>query len=250
MFHIGTAGWTIPRLSPPEFSGDASHLTRYATHLNAVEINSTFYRPHRPATFARWAATVPSNFRFSVKAPRAITHEGKLHRTGAPLQAFIDMVSHLGDNLGPLLFQLPPKLAFDDGLAEDFLTTLRELHPGPVVLEPRHPTWFTPAAAALLRRHEIARVAADPARVPEAAHPGAWPGLRYFRLHGSPRTYWTRYEPPFLERIAQSMQSHPTPSWCIFDNTASGAAIFNATELRNLIKHPSAKLEPSANLEP
>ena len=184
----------------------------------------------------RWAAGVPADFRFAVKAPKAITHEAKLRNAGAALVSFFDQVRPLGDKLGPVLFQLPPKLAFDAGVAEEFFATVREVHVGPVVFEPRNAAWFTAEAAALMRRHEIARVAADPARVPEVAKPGGWAGLRYWRLHGSPRTYYSRYEPAFLKQLAADMRKANTRAeiWCVFDNTALGFAIHNARETRAL----------------
>ena len=241
--HIGTAGWAVRKDAPPEFlgpafAGPASHLTRYSLGLNCVEVNSTFYRSHRAATWQRWALTVPEHFRFAVKAPKAITHTARLQNIGGLLSDFLDQVSPLGNKLGPILFQLPPKLAFDPGLAEEFLTTLRELTPGLVALEPRHASWFPGGqhdgeANDLLRRHEVARVAADPARVPAAGRPGGWLGWRYYRLHGSPRTYWSRYDEHYISTLAADLKRTPGETWCIFDNTAEGAAIWNAQELRN-----------------
>src|SRR5204862_1213800 len=82
--------------------------------------------------------------------------------------------------------------------------------------------------------YQVARVAADPARAPGLERPGGWPGLVYYRLHGSPRTYWSRYDVAFIGAVAASLSVVPRSidAWCIFDNTASGAAIENAEELR------------------
>ena len=143
-----------------------SHLERYASRLRCTEINSSFHRPHRRATWERWAATTPEDFRFAVKAPKAITHIAKLVNTGGALLEFFEAVGGLGHKLGPVLVQLPPKLSFDEGVAHEFFTTLRELHRGAVVLEPRHPSWFTASVDRLLRSFEIARAAADPPKVP------------------------------------------------------------------------------------
>ena len=228
--HIGTAGWSLPRDAAHAFPGLDSHLERYARILTCAEINSTFYRPPLARTLRRWSASVPASFRFSVKAPKAITHVQSLSCDPGPLESFLGLMRELGERLGPILFQLPPKLAFDEELAESFFDLLRTLHDGPVVCEPRHATWFTPQVSALLAAHRVARVAADPARVPEAALPGGWSGLRYYRLHGSPRTYYTPYSAEYLAQLAPAL----TPdSWVIFDNTASGAAIHNALELRS-----------------
>jgi uncharacterized protein YecE (DUF72 family) len=192
---IGCAGWSIPRVKQSRFPETGSHLERYASVLPAVEINSSFYRPHRPATYARWAATVPAGFRFAVKLPKAITHLARLEGAimmGA-LDAFLEEVDGLGERLGPLLDQLPPSLRFDADVASGFFGALRARFEGSVVCEPRHPSWFTDEAHALLTGERIARVAADPAPVPAAAEPGGWSGLIYFRLHGSPKRYYSAY---------------------------------------------------------
>ena len=110
---IGTAGWSVPS----GFGDGGSQLQRYAARFSCVEINSSFYRPHRPQTYARWAASVPAGFRFAVKAPRTITHDARLREPRALLQPFLEEIGALGATLGPLLIQLPPSLAFDAALA-------------------------------------------------------------------------------------------------------------------------------------
>src|SRR3954447_9737429 len=192
---IGTAGWSIPTKAAGDFLGEGSHLERYARRFDGVEINSSFYRPHRPATYERWAACVPTHFRFAIKVPQAITHERRLVDAQDPLGRFLEEVEALGAKLGPLLVQLPPKLSFEPAVAGAFLSSLRARFDGPAGLEPRHPSWFEAEPDALLREHRIARVAADPARAPGADEPGGWPDLAYFRLHGSPRVYWSAYPP-------------------------------------------------------
>src|SRR4051812_9584355 len=92
----GCAGWTIPRDAAAAFPADGSHLARYAAVFNAVEINSSFYRAHRAATYARWADSVPGDFRFSVKLPRAITHDAGLRGVHALLDQFAAEAGQLG----------------------------------------------------------------------------------------------------------------------------------------------------------
>lgn len=219
---IGCASWSVAS-GRPEFGEGASVLERYATRFHAVEINSSFSRPHRPTTYARWAASTPPGFRFSVKVPKAITHTAKLRDVQVPLIEFVEQVSHLGEKLGPLLVQLPPSLKYDAALATDFFSTLRQLTPAPVVCEPRHATWFTPDADA--------QVAADPAIVPQAAHPGGWAGLSYYRWHGSPRKYYSAYTPESLHDLAEGIRRRDGDVWVIFDNTAGGEAAGNGLDL-------------------
>jgi len=219
------------------FPQSGSNLERYAQCFNAVEINSSFHRPHRCQTYERWAASVPADFAFSVKLPRAITHDLRLAGAQAPLNEFIAQTSGLGDKLAVVLVQLPPSFAFDKRLARTFFAALRKRFGGGVAFEPRHPSWFAPEAERLLVAHRIARVAADPGPIPAAAEPGGWRGLTYFRLHGSPRRYFSEYEPGRIAQYAAKLrQADSAERWCIFDNTAHAFATANALALRQILK--------------
>jgi uncharacterized protein YecE (DUF72 family) len=240
---IGTAGWTLPRDQQARFPGEGTHLQRYATRFPAAEINSTFYRSHRATTWARWAESVPDGFRFSAKLPRTITHTAKLVDADAALDTFVAEVGTLGSRLGCVLVQLPPSLAFDPAVAGAFFGALRERYDGEAACEPRHTSWFTPEADALLADASVARVAADPVRAPGADEPGGWRGMAYFRLHGSPRMYYSSYTPEYLDaltaRIADARRRGPV--WCIFDNTTLGAAAANALDLLERLGVPATE---------
>ena len=253
---LGTAGWTIPKqhrsLFPaPVEDKKLSHLQLYASRLRGVEINSSFNRPHRRVTWERWAAATPNDFRFAVKLPKSVTHTAKLVNTGATLLSFFDAVSGLGHKLGPVLVQLPPKLSFDEGIAQQFFTTLRELHAGEVVLEPRHASWFTAAVDRFLRGFSIARVAADPPKGSQAAaRPGGSNHLSYWRLHGAPRTYYSEYDTQWLKALVERLQilmEHPgtQETWVVFDNTALGHATANAIQLDSalILRTPTLQQE-------
>jgi uncharacterized protein YecE (DUF72 family) len=229
--YIGTAGWSVPSRYADRFPTDGTHLERYARRLNAAEINTSFYRPHRRATYERWAASVPAGFRFAVKLPRTITHEQRLRDCGDLLDRFADEVAGLGPKLGVLLVQLPPSLRFEAEVVEGFFAELRRRIDVPLACEPRHATWFGPEAEGLLDRLRVARVAADPVRAPGAGEPGGWTGLIYYRLHGSTRIYYSDYDDAVLAGIRQRLERHRAagvPAWCIFDNTAAFAALGNA----------------------
>lgn len=210
-------------------------LQRYASRFDAVEINSSFYRPHRRETYLRWAAETPGRFRFAVKMPQRITHELALARAAPDLELFFEQVAGLGRKLGCVLVQLPGSFAFAAPLVRRFLGLVRALHDGPVAWEPRHRSWFTPAADALLSRHGVARVAADPACAPEAGEPGASDAIRYWRLHGSPRMYWSPYGPERIAALSARIASATAPTWVVFDNTAAGHAVADALALRALL---------------
>jgi uncharacterized protein YecE (DUF72 family) len=196
-----------------------------------AEINSSFHRSHAPGTYVRWAASTPDWFRFSVKTPKEITHVRKLRASRAPLTQFLEETSALGPKRGPVLVQLPPSLEFDSRVAGRFFSLVRSLYGGPLACEPRHPSWFD-GAGGLFARYGVAQVAADPACVPAAGMPGGWPGLVYYRLHGRPRTYWSAYSDDDLERLTSSLRARDGDVWCIFDNTAAGAALENAWQLQ------------------
>lgn len=250
---IGTAGWSLSREVTAEFEGDGSHLQRYARVLNCVEINSSFHRAHRFTVYERCAASTPISFRFSVKLPRSITHDGRLRSAREPLKRFLGEVSGLGKRLAVVLVQLPPSFAFEARPVRAFFRLFRNSYAGSVVCEPRHISWFEPVADRELVAMGVGRAAANPARWCEAALPGGWLGpagdgrgaVLYHRWHGEPRVYWSRYQHPWLRERAAELASWPGDAdrWCIFDNTASGAAVVNALELRGLTAPPGSFLE-------
>lgn len=227
MIRVGTAGWSIPRVHADAFPREGSGLERYAAVFGAVEVNSSFYRAHKPSVWERWANAVPDYFRFSVKLPKAATHEARLVGCEAVLDRFAHETSALGPKRGPVLVQLPPSLVFDVAIATSFFRAVRERLVGPVACEPRHGSWFEPDANTVLVDHDVARVAADPARAANANFPGGASGLAYWRLHGSPQIYRT----PYGDRLApliDEMLAANGEVWCIFDNTMSGAATGDA----------------------
>lgn len=234
--HLGCAGWSLPREQWPRFALQGTHLQRYGSRLNAVEINSSFYRPHRAQTYERWGESVPPGFRFSVKVPRLITHEQRLQGSETALDEFLSQCALLGDRLGCLLVQLPPSLSYDPGIADAFFNALRQRYSGSVVVEPRHASWA--GAQALLLAFQIGRVAADPPVIAGGDVPNGWQGVRYWRLHGSPRIYHSPYAPERLQALADVLRAcaaEGIPAWCIFDNTASGHALNDALSLQEML---------------
>jgi uncharacterized protein YecE (DUF72 family) len=235
---IGTAGWTVPADVAGEFTGEGSGLKRYASRFDCAEINSSFHRSHRAATWERWAACVPGHFRFSAKLSKQITHSSRLAGCGELLSAALAEMRLLQEGLEVVLVQLPPSLVFDAAVAESFFADLRAIWPGRVACEPRHASWFDPDADGLLAAYQAARVAADPVKDPRAALPGGWRGFSYWRLHGSPVPYRSSYDDGRLELYAERLaaeRGEGRPVWCIFDNTASSAAAGDALKLKRLL---------------
>jgi uncharacterized protein YecE (DUF72 family) len=223
---IATAAWSVPKAVADRFPGEGSILQRYAAVFPGVEINSTFYRSHRSSTYERWAASVGDDFRFAVKIPKDITHVRRLKDIREPFSLFLQEISPLGDKIGPLLCQLPPSLRFEAELVRQALGAMRESFDGRIALEVRHVSWADADALAIIREFRIERVLADPALVwPKASFDGF---VSYMRLHGSPEIYYSRYT---AEEIADHSRMLGPDSWCVFDNTAAGAATENALEM-------------------
>ena len=213
-------------------AGPGTALQRYAQHFRCCEINSTFYRRHRPETYARWVSEVPAGFRFLLKVPKTITHAQRLQDCEPLLDEFLEDSSALGAARAVLLVQLPPSLAYEAAVAERFFASFRDACQDGIACEPRHPSWFAPEVDDLWQRHRVTRVAADPAPASEqAGEPGGWPGFSYWRWHGSPRVYYSAYEWCQLQFLAAEAQAQSGDCYCIFDNTAAGEATRNALAL-------------------
>ncbi|MGV3743145.1 MAG: DUF72 domain-containing protein [Burkholderiaceae bacterium] len=232
--YIGCAGWGLSSANKHLFPAAGNHLERYSARFSCVEINTSFYRLHRPDTYARWRDSVPEDFRFSVKLLRSITHFKRLQDSQDELQQFLDSVRPLQAKWGCLLVQLPPSLAYVDAHARSFFSLLRELVEADIVCEPRHPSWFSNEVIEFLADLDIAYVEADPPIKGCEAPTGGSLQTRYIRLHGSPLIYHSSYSEEFLVEVAESLNADRASgrrSWCVFDNTASGAAVGNALAL-------------------
>lgn len=233
---IGTAGWSIAPDAAASFPADGTGLERYSAVFPCTEINSSFHRPHRASTWEKWRDSVPAGFRFAVKLPKTITHEARLVDVEALLDTFLAEAGNLGEKLAVLLVQLPPSLAFDPAVAGPFLRLLRTRSPARITVEPRHASWFSEEADALLCGEGVGRVGADPARVPEAAAPLVVDGLAYWRLHGSPVVYRSSYAGRIPDIATAIRAADAAERWCIFDNTASSAATGDALALLNALR--------------
>ena len=256
---IGVSGWRYPPWRGhfyPEGLPQRRELEFISRQFPTAEINGTFYGLQRPQSYEGWAAQTPPGFVFAVKAVRYITHERRLRDVEAALvNFFASGVFSLGDKLGPILWQLPPSLAFDAALLADFCALLPGQSPSGHrlrhAMEVRHASFVDAAFIRLLRRHGIAWVVSDT--------PRPWPHFHdvtadfvYLRLHGASELYRSRYsgdqldlwalrirawsegrEPPDARRIAADDPPAPMPRdvFCYFDNTDKRHAPDNARDL-------------------
>jgi uncharacterized protein YecE (DUF72 family) len=239
---VGIAGWSVPasyRTTDPV----TTQLERYATCFDCVEINSSFHRPHRITTFSRWAECVPPDFRFAVKLPKTITHVRRLVSCADEVTRFCATVAGLKEKLGALLVQLPPSLVFDEAAATATFSQLRHASTAAIVCEARHPSWFHPDVDQVFGAAGVTRVFADPPIDPSLQPVVAAESFSYLRLHGQPRRYYSAYSSEYLTGLASRLRAAPggAGAWCIFDNTASGAAWPNALQLKDDLRRPAPK---------
>jgi len=270
---IGVSGWRYPSWRGdfyPKGLPQRLELTYAADRMTAVEVNGSFYSLQRPSSYAAWAAAVPEDFRFAVKGGRFITHMKKLAGVETALANFFASgVLALGDKLGPVLWQLPERLAFDEQRLESFfallprttsevaalarrrddkladdrvLTTPVSERPVRHALEPRHPSFETAQAREVLRRNDICMVIADSAgRWPQM--PDATSAFRYVRLHGETELYASGYTDDSLDRWAHQCQAWLDEGHDVhvyFDNDARGHAPYDAVRLLDRLGWSSA----------
>jgi uncharacterized protein YecE (DUF72 family) len=160
--HVGTSGYSYKEWKGsfyPERIPAKDMLRYYSERLSTVEINATFYRMPQPSMLENWKAQVPGSFRFSLKAPQLITHFKRLKETDEETKYFLETASVLGDQLGVVLFQLPPNLKKDLPRLETFLALLPPATPA--AFEFRHPTWFDDDVLDLLRSQNRPLVVSD-----------------------------------------------------------------------------------------
>jgi uncharacterized protein YecE (DUF72 family) len=231
---IGTAGWALPKALRVSHAASNSVLEQYAALFDAVEINSSFYKPHRRSTYERWRASVPESFRFAVKLSKVITHELGLVATQSETVAFMQSAAGLEQKLAVILVQLPPSRTFDAAIAGAFFNVLRQETSAHIVCEARNPSWFGSDATTVLETYRITRVAADPVRPGCEFAAQAHPDFAYFRLHGAPRVYYSPYSIGRLQDVSLAAGA-AAETWCIFDNTAAGAAWADAAALQRLM---------------
>ncbi len=235
--HIGTSGWHYQHWRGPFYPEDmpaSKFLQFYAQRFHSVEINNSFYRLPGETALRDWKSTAPRRFLFAVKASRFITHMKKLKEAGASFQKFFDRIVVLGEALGPVLFQLPPRWGPDPGRLDEFLTGLpRNLR---YAFELRDPSWFNPEVNAVLKKHRAAFCIYEFDRLLSPKTITA--NFVYIRLHGPEGAYRGLYGKRRLEPWAREIQSWRKAGktvYCYFDNDQAGFAARDALMLQDLV---------------
>jgi uncharacterized protein YecE (DUF72 family) len=260
---VGTSGWRYPpwrRTFYPEGLAQRRELEHLSRRVSSIEINGSFYSLQRPENYRAWAAETPDDFVFAVKGGRFITHLKQLRDVETPLANFFASgVLALGPKLGPVLWQLPPRLRFDHDRIAAFLELLprttvaaAELaarhderldgraytdagadRPLRHAMEVRNETFRDPSFRALLSEHDVALVVADSA--------GTWPCFTdvtadfvYVRLHGDSELYVSGYTPEALDGWADRVRAWLADGLDVvvyFDNDAKVHAPYDAIAL-------------------
>ena len=232
---IGTSGWTYPHwqiLFYPEDWPKSRWLEYYVQHFDTVELNATFYRLPKPKTFQNWHSRTPSGFLWALKANKYITHTKRLNEPEEPLERFYSAASGLKQKAGPILFQLPPNLVFEEKTFQRFCRSLKPSYRH--TLEVRHPSWLGDRVYAILAQHNIAFCIADTA--------GRYPydevltaDFVYVRLHGSKKLYASDYSEEELQVWAGKIKAWGKDTYLYFDNDFSGYAVKNARRLKQIL---------------
>ena len=243
---VGTSGWNYADWKGPFYPENLPRtkwLEYSARNLWTIEVNATFYHEMKESTYKKWRESTPPGFCLAVKASRFITHIRRLRDVEEPLKRFLGSVSALGDKLGPVLFQLPPSLAFDAATLEEFGTALHNatqssdysLPAGTrYVIEPRHASWMEDEALACLRRLGIGFCISDTGgRYPYRE--AVTSDFAYIRLHGPTTLYASSYSDAQLKAWATRIASLNTDVYIYFDNSFKAYAPHNALELKRLV---------------
>jgi uncharacterized protein YecE (DUF72 family) len=236
--HIGCSGWDYESWWGPFFPPHVKQkdaLRYYASRFRATELNAPFYRTPTVQAVQGWFDNTPDTFRFAWKACRFITHWKQLSGTcDTSLELMETRLALLGHKLGPILFQLPPRMKADRERLASFMTMLNRTRR--YAFEFRHPSWYAPAVLDLLREHDCALCLSD-----HADAPAPWETTTswvYVRGHGPSGRYHGSYDEATLARWAQDMalwESEGRDVWCFFDNDVKSAAPADAERLLRLL---------------
>lgn len=235
-WHIGCSGFYYKEwkgLFYPEKLSQKKWFDYFAQHFNTLEINNTFYRFPEQKLFDNWYNKALPHFTFSVKVPQVITHLQKFRDTEKLLQDFYSIAREgLKEKLGPVLFQLPPSMKYDEGLLQHMMGQMNTLYEN--VIEFRHISWWRKDVFEALKKAQIIFCGVSyPGLINHAV---AHLPTAYYRFHGVPKLYYSKYDEAFIQQIAQQIAGTETKeAYIYFNNTAEGAAIENAKYLQYLV---------------
>jgi uncharacterized protein YecE (DUF72 family) len=203
MLFAGTSGFSYStwkgKFYPASLSG-AKMLAYYASRLNGVELNGSFYRTPPETTMQKWASDVPPGFLFCMKANRGLTYSADAFDRVGLARIFGERIATLGQKLGPVLLQFPPVRQKNTALLDSLLTAVR----WPAAAEFRHESWFDKDTYDVLREHGSALVVTDEEKWPRAPRVEI-SSTAYFRLR---RRYAGAALRPWIDELKSALASH------------------------------------------
>lgn len=236
---IGCSGFSYQHwrgLFYPENLGERRWLEYYSSIFSTVELNVTFYRLPRPATFDTWYKRTPPDFGYSVKGSRFITHVKKLLNPKDPLKSFFDSALRLQEKLKVVLWQFPPSYKANRERLVAFVRLLKKI-PIRNAFEFRHESWIVPDIMDFCRDHNVSVCTADwPAFIDDLP---VTADFVYIRRHGEGGSYATRYTKTYLKKDAARIKKYLKDRkdvFIYFNNDAAGYAPQNARELIEILK--------------
>lgn len=238
LIHIGTSGWHYDHWRGPFYPEDLAKkefLQFYRQHFHTAEINNSFYQLPSEKTLIDWRESVPDGFIFAVKGSRYITHMKKLKDPDQSVPPLLERIQVLGDRLGPILFQLPPRWHFNEERLQAFLESLPRDYR--YTLELRDPSWLNQEAYRILEKHGAAFCIYELAGRISPKEVTA--DFVYIRLHGPGDAYQGRYDRQTLAGWAGAISAWTAQGltvFCYFDNDEAGYAAQNALELQDMLR--------------
>ena len=242
---IGCSGWNYRHwreLFYPKGCPQRGWFDHYSSVFDTVELNTSFYRLPAPESFEKWRDQAPPDFRYAVKAPRFITHMKKLQDCSDPVDEFLGRARKLGDRIGPILYQLPPRWSFNQERLEEFIALLpTDLNH---VFEFRETSWITEPVLDLLDAKGIAFCVHDM----QGSVTPRWASgqIAYLRFHGGEGKYWGRYPDELLSGWANWILSQARSGrdvWAYFNNDIHAHAIDDALTLRAMTRQAAPSVE-------
>lgn len=238
--HIGTSGWSYKHWKDafyPHKLPSTKWLPYYADIFSTTEINASFYRLPSEESVLKWAAQVPDNFLFCPKMSRYLTHMKKLREPDEPLERFFSVFHHLKKKLGPVLIQLPPRLAFHYDIAEHFYNLLKKKYkPYEFVMEVRHDTWLQEESLTLMTKYGIGLVISESGDMFPYSEMITAKNI-YVRFHGPAELYASSYSDKALESFAEKFKKWVKDGhevWAYFNNDIGAHAVGDAQRLIEL----------------
>ncbi|HYH15072.1 MAG TPA: DUF72 domain-containing protein [Flavisolibacter sp.] len=242
-WHIGCSGFYYKEWKEvfyPKGWPQKKWFEYYCNHFNTLEINNSFYRFPELSTLQSWYNRSPDNFLFAVKATRTITHIKPFIDTQNIIEDFYGVVKDgFGNKLGPILFQLPPHLAFSEEALERIVS---QLNPSFLnVIEFRHKSWWREDVYAFLKQKKIVFSGISYPDLPNDVISNG--NTAYYRFHGLPKLYFSDYDPAFLREVVLLIQEDTLvkKAFLYFNNTAAAAALDNARFVQEFIQSNAEK---------